>query len=111
MLYVQFATLQVHEELLLFVCLKSLIMSQGSAMLEDVTNRSKRLTLKNLCAKQSGVGRIHWKEMIKLFRSAVRLLNSQSVEYSSFIIFFPPMGFLSSHPTKDFGVLGGVLGF
>lgn len=80
-------------------------------MLGDVTNRSKRLTLKNLCTKQSGVGRIHWKEMIKLFRSAVRLLNSQAVEYSSFIIFFSShnISFLTSYESiwyflESFGV-------
>lgn len=92
------------------LCLKSLIISQDSTVLAGVRNRWKRFTLKNLCAEESEIGRIHWKKMTKLFCSAVRLLNYLPDEYSSLIIFFSYMIFLSSHPTKAFDILAGVLG-
>lgn len=85
------------------LCFKSLIISQDSSILGGVRNRSKRLTLKNLYAKESGIGRIHWKKMTKLFCLVVHLLNSLPDEYSSLIIFFSHMIFLSSYPTKAFG--------
>lgn len=107
-LCVQFTNLEV-QELLLFVCLKPLIMSQDFTMLAGVTYRTEELSLKNLCAEQSSARKIHCKEMMKLFHSAVCLLNSLPVEYSSFIIFFPYMIFLSSHPTQVFGIFGRVL--
>lgn len=75
LLCVQYTSLQV-QELLFFVCLKLLIMSQGFTMLGGVTYRSKGLSLKNLYAEQSRARRILCKEMMKLFHSAVCLLNS-----------------------------------
>lgn len=76
-------------------------------MLGDITYRSKELSLKNLSAEQSRARKIYYKEMMKLFHSSVCLPNSLPVEYSSFIIFFPHMIFISSHPTQEFGIFGG----
>lgn len=108
LLCVQFTSLQV-QELLLFVYLKPLIMTQDFTILGGVTYRSKGLRLKNLYAEQSKARRILCKERMKLFHSAVCLLNSLPVEYSTFIIFFPHMTFLPSHPTQVFGISGRVL--
>lgn len=104
LLYARFTGRQV-QELLLFVCLKLPGVSQSSAMLGDVTRRSKWRTLKNLCFKQRRVGNFLWREMIKLFCAAVCLLPA--FEYSSFIVCFPQTRQeVSGGSCGSFGIFG-----